>query len=317
MEITSTTPSHVEPCLLGEVHPLGQPLDDAGDAHLIHHLGELPSPHVAHQAHEASVAIDDAFGAGVGFLGTTHHHGELAVLRTGLTTAHRRIEEADAALASGSGHFLCHHSRRRGVIHQHGACLRARKDAAFANGDVAHVVVVADAHEDDLGSRCRFGGRGRNRAAVLFLPSVGTGAGAVENGHLMPRLGKVPGHGIAHHAKPHKRHRRRIAHLPSLSTPCPNGGATLPLKLARPHGTSAVCWGTNYWPTTRLQPGRRRCYREGRRGPACPVPVPKSVAGLRHGTGQARPPTQSLQIQPDRGGRVPPCRADCPVSIRC
>jgi len=88
------------------------------------------------------------------------------------------------------------------VIGEDGAAAHAGKGALRAGRDLADVVVIADAGEDDLGA---FGGlrRRRARGAAIFLdPGLRLGRRAVVDGDLMARFGKMPRHRIPHHAQP-------------------------------------------------------------------------------------------------------------------
>ena len=71
----------------------------------------------------------------------------------------------------------------------------------LTGGDFAHIVVVAHTeHHGVLVFCCGCRGQ-RNVAAVLTLPGLGTGGGAVKYGYLMPCPRQVTGHGIAHGAQ--------------------------------------------------------------------------------------------------------------------
>ena len=78
------------------------------------------------------------------------------------------------------------------------------KRALGAGRDLAHVIVVADAHEDDVGALGRRGGVGRLAPPWSFDPGRGLGGGPVIDRDLMPGLGEMPRHRIAHHAQSEK-----------------------------------------------------------------------------------------------------------------
>ena len=95
------------------------------------------------------------------------------------------------------------------MIDEHRALAHAVERAVGAERDLAHVVVVADAHHHEV-----LTGRGLLRrrgllAAELRDPLVGLGGVAVVDGDLVAALGlEMPGHRIAHHAEAQKRHFR-------------------------------------------------------------------------------------------------------------
>ena len=66
---------------------------------------------------------------------------------------------------------------------------------------LAHVVVIADAQDEQLGALGRLGGRGREDAAVRLGPGLSLGGRTVEAAHLMARADKVARHGPAHHTQ--------------------------------------------------------------------------------------------------------------------
>ena len=68
----------------------------------------------------------------------------------------------------------------------------------LAGGDFAHIIVVAHAnHHGVLVLCCGCRGR-RNEAAVLVLPGLCAGGGAVKDGDGVSRARQVAGHGVAH-----------------------------------------------------------------------------------------------------------------------
>ena len=78
--------------------------------------------------------------------------------------------------------------------------------APFGAGrDLAHVVVVADAHEDDVGALAASAGVSREAAAMLLGPGLRLGGGAVIDRDLVAVLGEMPRHRIAHDAQTQKR----------------------------------------------------------------------------------------------------------------
>ena len=188
---------------LREMQRFGEALDDAGDANLVRHLGELPGAGRADQIAGAGIRGDDFFGAGERGGIAAAHHREHAVLGAGLAARHRRVDEVKAARL-GFGVKLARDLRRcGGVIDDDRAFARAGENAIRAEHHLAHVVVVADAGHDEV---LAFGGglrRRRGFAAILRDPFVGLCGGAVDRPYLVAGLGlEVPGHRVAHDARP-------------------------------------------------------------------------------------------------------------------
>jgi hypothetical protein len=69
----------------------------------------------------------------------------------------------------------------------------------------AHVIVIADTREYDVSAARGCSGRCGSLAGIFVSPRLRLAAGAIEDGHLVPCPGKIPGHGIAHNTKPDKR----------------------------------------------------------------------------------------------------------------
>ena len=92
--------------------------------------------------------------------------------------------------------------RRGRVIDEDPTLGQARKDAIGPKRHRAHVIVIADAHED---RRCAFGGTGggwRGCAAKGAGPVLRLAGRAVEHRDLMAGLREMARHGIAHDAEP-------------------------------------------------------------------------------------------------------------------
>ena len=112
--------------------------------------------------------------------------------------------KAEALVLGGCVEFAGDLRRGGGVVDEDGAFAHALEGAVRAQGDLAQVVVVADAGEDDL---LALGGLARSRgsaSAVLGHPFLGLGRGAVVDRHLVALRREMPRHGIAHHAKSEK-----------------------------------------------------------------------------------------------------------------
>ena len=89
-----------------------------------------------------------------------------------------------------------------GVIDEDRAFLHAGEHAVIAVDDRAHVVVVADAHHDEVAVLRRLARRQRMLAAVLFCPLLRFRRGAVVDGDVVAAfLEQMPGHGITHDAE--------------------------------------------------------------------------------------------------------------------
>jgi hypothetical protein len=87
----------VEAGALGEMQPLGESLDQAGDANLVDHLGELPRADRPHQFARAGIGRAQGFDLGEGRFVAAAHHRQRAVLGAGLAAGNRRVDEAESA----------------------------------------------------------------------------------------------------------------------------------------------------------------------------------------------------------------------------
>jgi hypothetical protein len=154
----------------------GQALDQARNADLVDHLGQLAAAAGAHIGKGAREGISHRCHLVEYLLIAAAHHGELAVDRTGLTARYRGIHEVQAALAAFGIQLARHLGRGRGVIDKDGARLHAGKGAVVAQHNRAQVVVVAHAAKDHACALDGFAGRGRMAAADKFLdPGLGLG----------------------------------------------------------------------------------------------------------------------------------------------
>src|SRR5262249_34621570 len=135
-----------------------------------------------------------------------------------LPARHRRVDEIEAALLGLAVELARDLGRRGGVVDEHRALAHAGIGTLRPHRDLAHVVVVADAHHDEVlpgGGLLRGGG---GAPAILLRPLLGLGGGAVVDGELVPALVlEMSGHGIAHDAQAEKRHLR---HFVLLNTDC-------------------------------------------------------------------------------------------------
>ena len=86
--------------------------------------------------------------------------------------------------------------------------------AVGAVDDLAHVVIVADAHHHELGALGRLGGRRRGPMPVQRHPGQRFLRRAVVDGDVVAGRGEVTGHRRPHHAEPNESNR---THRPSLA----------------------------------------------------------------------------------------------------
>ena len=209
--------------------PSDEALDEAGDADLVDHLGQLAGAGRAEPlAHPRVGAVDDRLGRGIGVLVAAAHHGEHAVLGAGLAARHRRVDEVEAALRGCRVEFARHFRGCGGVVDEDGALLHAGKRAVGAERHRAQVVVIADAAHHEIlalgGVLWRRGGL----AAELVGPLLGLCCGAVVDGHLMAALlDEVSCHRKTHHAETEKSDFRHVATLGVWPAACERGPAVL------------------------------------------------------------------------------------------
>ncbi|MNZ75670.1 hypothetical protein D3C78_941530 [compost metagenome] len=180
---------------------LGQTLQQAADADLVDHLGQLPAADVAHQAHHPCIGGDHRLGALEELLLAANHHREDSALGAGLAAGNRCIEKAQFAFGGQYRQFASDLRRSGGVVDQQAAWPHTREHAMFAEHHAAQVIVVAHATHHELRPLRRFPRRRRGAAAVLRHPLRGTRGGAIIDAHLMPLALQMPRHGIAHRAK--------------------------------------------------------------------------------------------------------------------
>ena len=189
----------IEARLHREVDALRQPLHDAGDADLVHHLGELARPGGPHQRHGLGVRAHHRQGERVERLvvGAAHDR-QLPVLGTRLTARHRGVDEADAELGGRFGELLRHLGRRGRVVDEDGARTGTGEHTVGSVHHVADVVVVADAEEHELGAVGRLTRRRSGTVAVERDPCERLLRRAVVHRHLVSLAGEMAGHGGSH-----------------------------------------------------------------------------------------------------------------------
>ena len=144
-------------------------------------------------------------GRGKGGLVATAHDGELPVLRPGLPARDRGIHKRYALLLDGGVQLPRQLGRGGGVVNQNTARLHARQSTIRPQHHAAHVVIVADAHEDDIGPWGCFARRaGMVRTACCrkgLHPGLRVGGRAVEHRDRVPGQRQMPRHGLAHYAQ--------------------------------------------------------------------------------------------------------------------
>ena len=91
------------------------------------------------------------------------------------------------------------------MIHEDRTRLHAGKGARISQHNAAHVIVVSEAREHEVGVFDSLKRRFLKSGAVLLRPLLSLGDRTVINRHLKALFDQMSGHGIAHHAEPQKR----------------------------------------------------------------------------------------------------------------
>ena len=189
----------IEPGLAREMNAFREALHHARNANLVDHLGELSRARRSEQLAHARIGGDHFLGASIRFGIAAAHHGEHAVLRAGFAARHRRVDEIEAAFLCLRVEFARDLGRRRGVIDEHRALPYLGERSAR---DRAHIVVVADAHHDDVLALDGVLRRLPGAPAEFLGPLFCLRGGAVIDRHLVAALVlQVSGHRVAHHAQ--------------------------------------------------------------------------------------------------------------------
>ncbi len=162
----------VEAGLLRERDAFGEPLHEAGDADLVHHLGELSRARGTQQRDRAAIGIHRGLGALERAFLPAAHHRELAVLGARLAPGDRRVDEVDALLLRGLEDPARGVGRRGRVVDEHRALLHAGERAVLAQGHLEQIVVVAHADHHEVAVLRRGCRRGCRFAAVLLRPTT-------------------------------------------------------------------------------------------------------------------------------------------------
>jgi hypothetical protein len=117
-----------------------------------------PSAELTFRERKADGSYDRLDGSGLkrsgiegGWVAATHH-GQGAVLRAGLTARNGGVDEGHTLCFRRGVQFPRHVGRGGGVVDHGGAGAHARQHAIGAQHDRTQIVVVADAHEHDLGT---------------------------------------------------------------------------------------------------------------------------------------------------------------------
>src|SRR3954468_23990893 len=114
---------------------LGEALRDAGDADLVHHLGELARAGRADERAHLGVHVEHGLRLGEGRVLAAAHDAELAVHRAGLAAGNGGVDEADAHLFRLFEHFAGNGGRCRRVVDEDRPLLHPGEDAAVAIDD--------------------------------------------------------------------------------------------------------------------------------------------------------------------------------------
>ncbi len=180
------------------MHRLGQALDHPGDGDLIDHLGQLARSGRPHMLDRLGIGLERRFRLGQSPGVAARHDAELAVLGARLAARHRGVDEAPPLPFGQRRHLARHLRRRRRVINDHSAFSQMRQPLGH---DGAHVVVIADAQDEQIDVVRRLGHRLREAAARRLGPGLRLGYGAVEADDIMAGLHQVTRHRGAHDAQ--------------------------------------------------------------------------------------------------------------------
>ena len=141
---------HVKAGTLAEGNRLAQTLHQSGNANLVHHLGQLASATLAQACECFGKSHRHRLRPVKRGLITATHHGQHTVLRPGLATRYRRINEVQAHVFGRAVQLARHAGRGGGVIHKHAARLHTGKGAIDTQGDTTQVIVVAHAAKNEF-----------------------------------------------------------------------------------------------------------------------------------------------------------------------
>ena len=116
----------------------------------------------------------------------------------------RGINEVLALSAGQSGEFACHIGRCGGVVDQNGPFFHAGQRAVCAQYDGTQVIVIAHAHEHQIGVAGRLAWREGAAMSELLDPVLRFAAIAVVNRDLVSGQGQMAGHRETHHPQAQK-----------------------------------------------------------------------------------------------------------------
>ena len=166
----------------------------------------MPGAGLADQRAHLGVGIEHGLGSVEDGLLAAAHDAELPIHRACLAAGHRCIDEADALVFRLLMDFTRHRRRRGRVVDEDRAFLHAGENPVVAIDHRAHIVVVADAHHDEVAVLGCLARRRRVLAAVFFRPLLGLRRGAVVHRDIVAAfLEQVAGHRVAHDAQAEER----------------------------------------------------------------------------------------------------------------
>ena len=177
----------------------GEALDHAGDGDLVDHLGQLAGAGRAHQLHGLRVTHENRLDPRQRRRVAPGHDAELAVLGPRLASGDRRIDETGPLPRGQLRHLAGHTGRSGGVIDDDGAGAQRRQGRG---DDRPHIVVIADAQDEELRARGRVPDRRGEPTARGLRPGLRLAGRAVVAGDLVAALDQMARHGPAHHAQP-------------------------------------------------------------------------------------------------------------------
>src|SRR3546814_5153253 len=97
---------------------------------------------------------------------------QAGLFRPGLTARHRRVDAVQPSAFALHEQLPRDPRRYRGMINEEAARLHRAEGAVAAQGDLAQIVVGADATDDDLRILGRLGRVDRDRAAIGLRPAL-------------------------------------------------------------------------------------------------------------------------------------------------
>jgi len=132
---------HVQSGFHAEIVAFREALNETGDTNLINHLGQLSGTETANQRHLPGITINDRLDFIEVGLANAAHHRQHTVLRTGLTTRNRRINEASTCFAGASVELACDIRGRGSIVDENCPPAHARKRAFVTKHDAAQILL--------------------------------------------------------------------------------------------------------------------------------------------------------------------------------